>query len=162
MSSANAKRGKQNKFRSSQNKMKFSNNSKQSRFSYSVHNYKGIAKLGFNGDFNKWKEELKSFVETDLPLLRNMFNQEPLDVTSGTLPLRSDSLYWVPGESGIIGNLSDLDEETRSKWIEFKNVFVKYLRTEYCAEDDESDLPRGFSGEVINKNNYSVEFKINM
>jgi hypothetical protein len=158
MSSASGKGGGNKKFKS-QNKMKFSNG-KHSRFSSSAHNYKGIAKLGFKGDFNKWKEELKSFVETDLPLLRSMFNHEPLDVTSGSLPIQRDTLYWIPGASSSLGFLAELDEKTRSKWIELKNAFVKYLRTDYLEEDDGGVMPDGVSGDILNRTSYSVEFEI--
>ena len=58
------------------NKFKHSSKTSSSSFKTSNFNsYKGIHLLDFNnGDLAKWKLELKSLVELELPLLKKMFN----------------------------------------------------------------------------------------
>ena len=105
------------------NKFKPSSNKSSSSFKTSNSNsYKGIHLLDFNGDLAKWKLELKSLVELELPLLKKMFNDQPKDVVEGDLVVNCNTMYMVPGVERSIRNLSDLDSVSRDQWIKMKNL----------------------------------------
>ena len=142
------------------NKFKPSSNKSSSSFKTSNSNsYKGIHLLDFNGDLAKWKLELKSLVELELPLLKKMFNDQPKDVVEGDLVVNCNTMYMVPGVERSIRNLSDLDSVSRDQWIKMKNLFLDFLDNN--SKPSDSSLPPGITGNVRSKERYRVQFKIN-
>jgi hypothetical protein len=109
------------------NKFKHSSKTSSSSFKTSNFNsYKGIHLLDFNGDLAKWKLELKSLVELELPLLKKMFNDVPMDIIEGDLFVNCNTMYMEPVTRNI-RNLSDLDSALRNEWINIKNRFLDFV-----------------------------------
>jgi len=140
------------------NKFKHSSKTSSSSFKTSNFNsYKGIHLLDFNGDLAKWKLELKSLVELELPLLKKMFNDVPKDVIEGDLFVDCNTMYMEPVTRNI-RNLSDLDSALRNEWINIKNRFLDFVN----SKPADAQLPAGIIvGHAKSKKDYRVEFEIN-